>query len=443
MKTDSTSRDIDVRILELGADGLGLADREGKPLWVRNALPGETVTARILKRRKGRLFGDGLAVVENSHEMRVASACAYFPRCGGCSMHHVDYAHQLELKAQILRDALDAAGVTAQLWRAPVSRGRLQYRRKARLGVRQVGDQVLAGFRESFSNRVARIDTCQILVPHLAALLPGLRRALSHQSASHRIPQVELAAGDSGASLIVRHLEPLTPDDLVQWQRLQDETGAQLLLQPGGYDSVHGLNSAPIRLLDYQHQQVGVTMRFDPRQFTQVNQPINTALVAAVLSALEPVRSGAIVDMFCGIGNFSLPVARRGLQVYGFESQADAIDQARGNAQLNGLAERCDFAVADLYSDEAPPLPPNVSAMLLDPPRSGAGPHLDAWAAHDALQRIVYVSCNPATFATDAARLRSHGFALSEAGVYDMFPHTAHVETLGVFVRESRRASAG
>lgn len=435
MRKQRTPTDVEIKITALGADGLGLADREGKPLSVRNALPGEQVTARILKRRKGRLFADGLNIIGPAHGQRVNSACTHFPRCGGCAMHHLSYAEQLRTKQKLLEQALNANHVEVENWREPVSRARLHYRRKARLGVRVVGDAVLVGFRESFSNRVARLQACVVLTPELSALLEPLKATIAGLSEPHTIPQIELAQGDSSAAIIVRHLGQLTPQDVDLWRLFERQRGVQVLLQSGGYDTVCGLDDASIRNLSYQHLGQGLTLNFDPRQFTQVNQSINTALVTAVLCELGVYRGAKVVDMFCGIGNFSLPLSRLGLQVIGYESAADAIVQARENAQLNHLPGT--FQVADLYDVKAPTLlQADTRAMLLDPPRSGAGPQLKSWIEGTELHRIVYVSCGPESFAQDAATLQMLGYKLRSVGIYDMFPHTAHVETLGVFEPE-------
>ncbi len=426
-------REVRVDVAGLNGEAQGEGQVDGKRIALRNALPGETVTGRILKRRKGVLYGDGIEVAANASGERVASACTAFPRCGGCALHHLDYARQLDLKQQMLARELQAAGVQPERWRAPVSEGQLHYRTKARLGVRQVGERVLVGFRESFSNRVARLSTCLSLTPELAALLVPLQTTIGALSGADRVPQVEVAQGEDGVAIIVRHLDAMHGDDVDLWRAFQQRHGVQVLLQPGGYETVHGLDDGPVRLLSYQLPRAGVVLRFDPRQFTQVNFAVNASIVDAVLAYLDGT-AGPVADLFCGIGNFSLPLARRGLTVHGYELAPDAVARAAENAQLNGVAARTTFEVANLY-DGSLRLPSDVSSLVLDPPRSGAGEALSDWVQSPALTRIAYVSCNPVTFAADAARIVAAGFSLEAVGAYDMFPYTAHVETLGVFRR--------
>ncbi|MEQ9451872.1 MAG: 23S rRNA (uracil(1939)-C(5))-methyltransferase RlmD [Pseudomonadales bacterium] len=425
--------EVTLTVDSLSAEGLGEAQHNERPMQIRNALPGEQVVARILKKRRGVRFADGVAVLGQPHSQRVNPSCTYFPRCGGCNLHHLDYQAGLELKHQQLARALEVAGIEVGEWQPPVSTGQLRYRRKARLGVRKLGDDVLVGFRESFSTRVAKIDICQILTDDISKLIEPLKRILGELSVADRIPQIEVAQGDDGLVLILRHLAPLSSEDLAILTRFAHQYEVQMLSQPGGYDSVVTLTGEAPPKLHYHLPEFSLTMQFDPRQFTQVNAAMNERLVSRAMACLAPSAGETIADLFCGIGNFSLPIARAGAQVVGFELDPSAIEQAAYNSRANDLTARACFNVHDLY--RAPlPLEP-VTAMLLDPPRSGAGPLLGQWVAQPALERLVYVSCNPVSFAADAHTLSQAGFKLSEAGVYDMFPYTAHVETLGYFVR--------
>ncbi|MEM9624542.1 MAG: TRAM domain-containing protein, partial [Pseudomonadota bacterium] len=235
----ATPRELDVTINALNAEGLGVADLDGKPLHVRNGLPGETVTARILKRRKGVRYADAVDVVHPNVGRR-GPACAYFPRCGGCNMHHMDYARQLQHKQQQLQDALALHEVRPVSWAPPRSAVRLGYRRKARLGVRLVGDQVLVGFRESFSNRVAKLSHCVVLTPALSALISPLKQLLSQFSIAGQIPQIELAQGDVQIAMLVRHLAPFTAQDMTLWRQFARQHDVEVLLQSGGYDTLVG-----------------------------------------------------------------------------------------------------------------------------------------------------------------------------------------------------------
>lgn len=422
-----------LEITDVQADGLGVSELNERPVLVRNALVGELVEARIVKKRRGIRYADGLSV-EHPHIDRVPSACAYFPRCGGCVMHHIGAPAQLRLKESALREELATADVHCAAWREPVSRSSLHYRRKARLGVRVVADQILVGFRESFSNRVARINDCSVLTPMLSGLIAPLKVAIGKMSAPSRIPQIELAQGDSAATIIVRHLYELTQDDLTLWRAFADHHGVQVLLQSAGYDTLRCANDNMVRDLNYELSDYGIEMDFHPAQFTQVNAGMNEELVRASLMYLGDVTGAHIADFFCGIGNFSLPLANAGATVTGYEIASEAVDQAMHNATKNDLASSCEFAVADLYA-AAGEFSPQVDALLLDPPRSGAGKNLSIWLSDPRCSQVVYVSCNPKTFASDARVMQTRGFELVEVGIYDMFPNTAHVETIGYFRR--------
>jgi len=431
--------EVAVEVVGLSAEGLGEAEVNGRPLRIRNALPGEQVTARILKRRKGVRFAECAAdvAVEHAHPDRRAPACGYFPRCGGCNLHHLAYPAQLALKQQQLAEALEANQVTARVWNVPQSTTRLGYRRKARLGVRQLGEQVLVGFRESFSNRVAKVDACVALTPRLCALIQPLKGLLPQLSVAHRIPQIEVAQGDDACALIIRHLEPFSAEDLSLWRTFERTHNVQVLLQSAGYDSLVTLHGGPVNPLGYQLPQWGVFMTFMPHQFTQVNLEMNKALIRHALACFGDLNGRRVLDLFCGIGNFSLPLARAGARVVGVEAAPDAVDMATKNAQLNQLQSTVEFKVTDLYNPAADhsELLAGFDALLLDPPRSGAGEHLPVWLDGFNGAQVVYVSCNPASFAKDAAVLVQHGFKLDKVGIFDMFPHTAHVETVGYFVR--------
>ncbi len=432
-------REVDVTVTALGEDGLGEGRFEDRCVRIRNALPGETVTARVLKRRAGVLLAEALEVRDPA-SLRRAAPCPVFPRCGGCTLQHLEHGAQLRQKEKVLLEALAANGVVPEHVRRPVSGPRLHYRHKARLGVRCVGDDLLVGFRESFSSRVVRMSDCRILAEPLARCLPDLQSTLSGLREKRRVPQVELIAGDDAQALIIRHLDPLSPESQVELEEMSRRLHMQVYLQPGGYDSLVLLGAPGTRpKLTYSIMEFGVTYRFDVADFVQVNPAINCALASSVVAALDPGPGIAIADLFCGIGNFSLVLARHGATVGGFEASAGAIERARENADLNGLDHRCEFDVADLY-DSGHALPSGTQRLLLDPPRSGAGPHLARWLSETELERVVYVSCNPMTFASDAAVFEKQGFALVDVGVFDMFPQTAHVETLGVFVPSISRA---
>lgn len=451
--------EIDVEISTLSEQGSGGGMHNERPVWVRNALPGETVRARILKRRGGQRFADGQPL-ENVSTDRVPSPCRYFPRCGGCATHHMAPAAQLAHKQKLLADQLAVQGIEPHSWRDPVALPRLGYRRKARMGVRVVGESVLVGFRESFSNRVARIDACLTLTPELSRLITPLKVSIAAMSDPQTIPQIELAQGDSGCAVIVRHLQPLTDADVALWRGFEADHRVDVLMQSKGYDTLTPIaqDRQTMSLLHYQIPEYGLTIGFYPHHFTQVNAPMNRELVRTVMGYLGDVRGQVIVDMFCGIGNFTLPLARAGALAVGIEASEEAVVMATENARMNRVEHASVFYAEDLYgeggavvlttdeSDKTAPTPSSISArfehfaqspsaLILDPPRSGAGPNLEGWAGIPSLKQIVYVSCNPVTFAEDAKRLAAQGYVLEQVGVYDMFPGTAHVETVGRFVR--------
>ena len=426
-------RQVRLEVQTLTPDGLGLGVAEARPVSVKNALPGELVSAKVLKRRRGVWHAEA-ATPERTSPLRVEPPCGNFPRCGGCAMMHIDYPRQLESKEGQLRAALAAVGVTPQRWLPPRSGPRLGYRTKARLGVRVVGGAVLAGFRETLSNRVARMDSCCTLIPAFSALLAPLKKAIAELSAPDKIPQVELAAGDAGGAVIVRHLEMLNAADRRVLLEFAERSGVRLFLQSGGYDTVEELTAAESPYLGYANHDYGLYFEFMPWDFTQVNLRMNRQLVRAAMLGLDAPSGSRVFDLFCGIGNFSLAAAATGARVVGYEGAPDSVARARHNAARNGLAARCEFGVADLY-DPGCTLAGGADYVLLDPPRSGAGENLRRWMRTLAPQRIAYVSCEPGSFARDARVLKEAGFELTSAGIFDMFPHTAHVETLGLFRR--------
>jgi 23S rRNA (uracil1939-C5)-methyltransferase len=432
-------RVVDLEIESLGADGFGVAQFERRPVHVKGALPGEVVSARVVRRRRGSWYAlpEQWLVTVGSH---ATPACEAFMRCGGCSMQHLTIAAQLDLKQQWLIDQLDAAAVVAGCVLPPVRGPQYYYRRRARLAVRSVRDtgELLVGFRESFGNRVARLKSCCVLTPPFSNELPALADLIAGLDARETIPQIEVAAGDDAAALIIRHVEPFSAADRSAIETYQRATNIRVLCQPEGYDSIVDLAGAPAALLSYRLDGFGVSLQFHAADFIQVNAAVNADLVSTAIGWLDVRAGDRVVDLFCGIGNFTLPLARRGATVLGLEGADELVQRGRDNAQRNGVSQRVRFETADLY---AQPLDGSVvsaldgvAKVLLDPPRTGAGAVLSAIAASK-VERIAYVSCHPVSFARDAAQLRKAGFALAKVRVFDMFPHTTHVETLGVFER--------
>lgn len=440
-------RYLEASIDALDEDGLGSARVGERHLKIRNALPGEAVTARVCSNRRGVWFAEARTPEQVAAD-RQPPPCPNFPRCGGCALQHLRYPAQLLHKQRQLLMLLAEHGVVPAAVRAPRFGPQFHYRFKARLGARLRDDEFLLGFREGFSSLIVRMTDCKTLALPFANALPVLRATLPRLSIAARIPQVELAAGDRDRALIVRHLDALTGHDRTLLARLGAEIATRIYLQPGGHETVHPLVAGEQRRLGYGNRDFGLYFEFEPTDFVQVNPYVNRMLVRAALLGLTAAPAaerrhragsgrGTVSDLFCGIGNFSLALARAGFDVRGYESSAGAVARARHNARLNGLAARAEFAAADLYDARCGEIP-ETEYLLLDPPRSGAGVNLGIWAGWRALRRIAYVSCNPRTFASDAALLESHGFTLQEVGIFDMFPHTAHVETLGIFVRSPR-----
>lgn len=403
----------------------------GKVLFVEGALPGERAAVRILSERRKFDLGRATAILQQGPGRR-PPRCAHFGVCGGCVAQHADSATQLSAKEDWLVQNLARIGsVRAARVLAPLSGPEWGYRHRARLSVRRVPKKggVLVGFRERRSSYVADLRECHVLPPHVAALIVPLKTLVEALSVRTRLPQIEIAVGDNATALVFRHLEPLTDDDRARLRAFGDEHAVHIWLQPGGPQTAQPFHPA-LSELYYELPDFGLRLCFRPTDFTQVNHAVNRLLVARALELLEPQPGERIADLFCGLGNFSLPIARRGAQVIGFEGAGELVARARANAAANGLVAQ--FEQMDLFA-------PNLAAygrfdrLLIDPPRQGAIEIVKALAA-PLPRRIVYVSCDPATLARDAAVLvQTKGYRLHAAGVVNMFPHTAHVESIALF----------
>lgn len=430
-----------VRIESLDLEGRGVAHVEGKAVFIEGALPGELVEFAVLRRRPSYELGRLVRVIRPSSQ-RAAPRCPHFGVCGGCALQHFEPAAQVAAKQRVLEDALWHIGrLRAERLLAPIHGPYWGYRSRARIGVRLVPKKggVLVGFRERKSSYIADMTRCEILPPHVSALLPVLRALIGELSCPDRIPQIEVAVGDDGTTVLVfRHLVPLLPTDREALAAFGERHGVQVWLQPGGPDSIVPLFIGEGRPLAYRLPEFGLTLFFAPTDFTQVNVAVNRLLVRRAIDLLEPRPGERIADFFCGLGNFSLPIARRGAQVLGIEGSEALMARALENAQKNGLAERCRFDAANLFTVT----PDSLAALgafdkwLVDPPRDGAIELVKAIDPVHGPRRIVYVSCNPATLARDAAVLvHEKGYRLESAGVANMFPHTAHVESIARFER--------
>ena len=433
----------------LDLEGQGVAHRaDGKVVFIEGALPGEQVQVNVGRRKNQWEQGQATAIRRGSSQ-RVAPGCPNFglhrEACGGCKMQHLHPAAQVAAKQRVMEDNLwHLAKVHAEQILRPIEGPAWGYRYRARLSVRYVARKgiVMVGFHERKSRYVADMFECPVLPPKVSAMLPLLRTLIAAMSERERLPQIELAMGDEVVALVLRHLAPLPETDLVLLRAFAVEHGVQWWLQPKGPDTVHLLDAGGPEL-SYALPEFGVRMPFKPTDFTQVNPHINRVLVQRALGRLAPQPGERVIDWFCGLGNFTLPIARRGARVLGIEGSKLLVERAGANAALNGLD--ASFEVRNLFEltpDDLRALG-TVDRWLIDPPREGA--FALAKATADLVQagsewvpprRIVYVSCNPATLARDAGLfVHQAGYRCTQAGVVNMFPHTAHVESMAVFER--------
>ncbi len=439
-----------LRVEALDLEARGVAHRaDGKVVFVAGALPGELVRASISRRKPKWESGDAIEIREPA-ATRVAPRCPHFGVCGGCSMQHVDAAAQLAFKQRTLEDdLLHLAQLRPQFMLRALAGPSWGYRHRARLTVRLVPKKggVLVGFHERGSSYVADMRSCAILPEQVSALLLPLRALIASLSCPDRLPQIELAIGAGRefcvVALVLRHLQPLLDTDLAALRAFAATHQVQWWLQPGGPHTAAPLDAdaAPLR---YALPEFGVTMPFKPTDFTQVNHRVNQALVGRALRLLQPGADERVADWFCGLGNFTLPLATRAAAVLGVEGSEALVQRARDNAAANGLQARTEFEARNLFEIDAAALRAlgAFDKWLVDPPREGALALCKALvdaradAAFVAPRRIVYVSCNPATLARDAGLLvHQGGYTLRAAGVVNMFPHTSHVESIAVFER--------
>lgn len=429
---------VRVEIEDVTEDNRGIASMDGKRVLVDGAVAGESVSVRFIRRR-GQSYE---AVVHEVHEAaaeRVEPRCRHFGRCGGCSLQHLSQHRQVALKqAGLLRELQSKAQILPQHVLAPLTSHAWGYRRKARLGAKWLlkKDTALVGFRELRSNYVAALNECQVLHPDVGGRIDALRGLVGSLDARDRLPQIEVAVGDAATALVFRHLDPLSEADLARLREFAVISGLRVYLQPKGPDSVTPLWPVEPGPLHYRLSELGLSFEFEPLDFIQVNAGVNEALVASAIELLAPRRDDRVLDLFCGLGNFSLPLARSAGRVVGLEGSAELIRRARHNAQRNRIAN-VEYQAADLFDDQTCKawLAEPWDKLLLDPPRSGALEIVENLST-EAPHRVVYVSCNPATLARDAEVLvNRQGFRLHSTAVVDMFPHTNHIESLNLFER--------
>lgn len=437
---------VELQIESVDLDAQGIARRDGKVVFVQGALPGERVKAEILKSKPSYAKARTVEILKSA-PARVEPRCPHFGICGGCSMQHLEFSTQVAIKARALEDQLWHIGrIKPQRVLRPLQGPAWGYRHRARLTCRLVHKKggMLVGFHEKGSSYVADMTECHILPKALSDLLVPLRGLLAGLSIADRAPQIEIAVGTDVTALVLRHLEPLSPADESALRQFADQYGIQWWLQPAGPVSVHLFYPVDGPQLSYQLSTFGISMPFLPTDFTQVNHAINEAMVTQAIDLLGVEASDRVADLFCGLGNFSLPLATRAASVFGVEGAQTLTQRAQDNAVHNGLGHKTQFLARNLFElDEAEwDRWGYFDRVLIDPPREGAQAVAHVLAKAQKLpKRIVYVSCNPATLARDAAILIHEGrFELKAAGAINMFPHTSHVESIAVF---EPRADAG
>jgi 23S rRNA (uracil1939-C5)-methyltransferase len=427
---------VKLRIDSLDAEGRGVArNADGKVVFVEGALPGEEVDFQVLRKKSSFEIGR-LTKVLGGTSSRQTPRCPHFGVCGGCSLQHTDARTQMAAKQRWLEENLARIGKVEPETLLPIVYGEdWNYRRRARLGARYVPKKggAMVGFREKRSSYITDMRECHVLPRAISDLILPLRSLVETLSIRARLPQIEVAAGDNATVLVIRHLDPLTGNDEALIRSFADRHGIAIWLQPGGPDSAHPFHPSESELY-YGLPEFGLRLAFRPTDFTQVNHGVNRILVSRAVRLLDPQPGERIADLFCGLGNFSLPLATRGAQVIGFEGSSDLVERARQNAALNKLAVQ--FEVMNLVQPNLDPYAP-FEKLLIDPPREGAVEIVKALPAAWP-RRIVYVSCDPATLARDASVLvHAKGFRLAAAGVVNMFPHTAHVESIALFERSA------
>jgi 23S rRNA (uracil1939-C5)-methyltransferase len=423
--------------------------RDGKTVFVPGALPGENIKFRRTRTHRQHDEAELVEVLTAAPE-RVVPRCPHFGVCGGCALQHMSPEAQLEARQTELQDNLERLGkVTPQTWLPPLRGPVWGYRRRARLGAKFVTKKgkVVVGFRERLAPFIADVQHCDVLTPPVGDLITPLAELIMTLGIRERVPQIEVAVADNAVALVFRVLDPPSPDDLERLRAFRVAHGLRIYLQPGGLDSVHELDT-PGEPLRYELPKFKVELEFLPTDFIQINGAVNEALVSRAVELLELTPSAEVLDLFCGIGNFTLPMARSAKRVVGVEGDAALVARARHNAQRNQL-ENTEFHVADLarlpgstQASGPPWLRKGYTHVVLDPPRAGAREVLASVVSLEP-QRVLYISCHPGSLARDLGVLvNEHGFTLEAAGVLDMFPHTAHFESLALLSPGKRKARA-
>ncbi|MDQ5946515.1 MAG: rRNA (uracil1939-C5)-methyltransferase [Pseudomonadota bacterium] len=424
-------------IESLDHEARGITRHEGKTIFVEGALPGEEVEYSSFRKKPTYEIAQATRILRASSS-RVTPACPNFGTCGGCSMQHADHAAQVAAKQRVLEDSLWHIGrVTPEQLYSPIYGEPWGYRHRARIGARLVAKKggVLIGFHERKSSFIADMKECLNLPAHVSALLLPLRTLVGALSIAQRLPQIEISVGEDCTELVFRILDPLNTNDERLLRDFGDKYSVQIFLQSKGPETVALFHPADAVPLTYALPEFDLVLAFSPTEFTQVNHAINRILVRRAMALLAPMAGERIADMFCGLGNFTLPIARMGADVIGIEGSDALVRRAAENAAMNGLSARTSFDVANLFeaTEESVAALGHFDKMLIDPPREGAMELVKSLGTAGP-RRIVYVSCNPATLARDAAILADQqGYRFRGAGVVNMFPNTSHVESIALF----------
>lgn len=428
-----------IQINSLAHDGRGIANLRGKTLFISGSLPGEKVTYKITKKHSRFLEAEVISIIEAAPE-RTKPICPHFSICGGCSLQQLSDHHQLLFKQKILLEQLFHFGkITPLQIDPPLAHQNWGYRRKARLGVRFVKkkNRVLVGFREKQSHYLAEIATCPVLHPSVSNNLSALSELVESLSQKEAIPQIEIAVGDRETALVFRHLNPLTEQDIDKLKQFGEQQQYSIYLQEGSPDKLIKLYPESHPDLTYSLPDFGLEMKFRPLDFIQINGEVNQLLIKKAVEWLNPSKTEIVLDLFCGIGNFTLPLALFAGEVVGVEGSLDMVNRAASNALHNHL-HNVSFHATNLTSlcNEEPWLQKQYDKILLDPPRSGAKEILPFLGNSNA-KSIVYISCNPATLARDAGELvHQFGYQLQRVSIVNMFPHTSHIEAIALFLKE-------
>lgn len=422
----------------LSHEGRGVASIDGKTVFIEGALPEEVVSFKYSKRHRKFDEGQLVEVLEGS-ENRIEPLCPHFAQCGGCSLQHMSATAQILFKQQVLLEQLEHFGnVKPNRLLAPIMGPSYQYRTRARLGVKYVEKKgkMLVGFREKDPRYLADLEHCSILHPKIGNLLEPLKKVISQLSVFQSVPQIEVAIGDKEGVLVFRHLKSFTEADKKILEQFGRENELAIYLQPEGISSIHPLLSLEEGTLSYHLPDFELNFKFRPTDFTQINTEINKKMVKLAIELLELNSNDCVLDLFCGLGNFTLPIATLVSKVIGVEGSEEMVKQARLNASLNNITNTI-FYAHDLQSMNEPLWAKDAyNKVLLDPPRAGALECLPTFAKMD-IKRIVYVSCNPATLARDIGEcVKKYGYTLEAVGVLDMFPQTSHVESMALLIKD-------